>query len=120
MDLTAKLEKEIAERKRVETELRAGEERFRQLTDNIKEVFWMTNVEKSQMLYISPGYETIWGRSCESLYQDSLNWLEAIHPEDRERVRAALPRQTSGEYDVEYRIQRPTGGVRWIRDRAFP
>src|SRR5262249_29957503 len=80
MDLTVKLEKEIAERKRAETGLRASEERFRQITDNIKEVFWMTNVEKSQMIYISPGYEAIWGRSCRSLYENPRSWLDAIDP----------------------------------------
>jgi PAS domain S-box-containing protein len=119
MDLTAKLEKEIAERKRVETELRAGEERFRQLTDNIKEVFWITNVEKSQMLYISPGYEAIWGRSCRSLYDNPRSWLDAIDPVDRERVLAAAMKQDSG-YDEQYRIVRPDGSRRWVRDRGFP
>jgi PAS domain S-box-containing protein len=119
MDLTAKLEREIAERKRVETELRASEERFRQLTDNITEVFWMTNVEKSQMLYISPGYEAIWGRSCQSLYDNPRSWLDAIDPVDRERILAAAMKQEGG-YDEQYRIIRPDGSRRWIRDRGFP
>ena len=102
-------------------ELRASEERFRQLAENINEVFWMTDVPKSQMVYISPAYETIWGRTRESLYAAPQSWLEAIHPEDRERVRvAASTKQTAGEYDEQYRVVRPTGEVRWIRDRAYP
>jgi PAS domain S-box-containing protein len=119
MDLTVELEKEIAERKRAETGLRASEERFRQITDNIKEVFWMTNVEKSQMIYISPGYEAIWGRSCKSLYENPRSWLDAIDPQDRERVLAAAMHQHAG-YDQQYRIIRPDGSRRWIRDRGFP
>lgn len=101
--------------------LRASEERFRQVVENIDEVFWMTTVDKTQMLYISPGYEKIWGRSCESLYQSPHAWAEAIASEDRERVRqAAQLKQISGEYNEEYRIVRPDGSVRWIRDCAFP
>jgi len=101
--------------------LRASEQRFRQVTESIREVFWMTNLDKTQMLYISPGYEQIWGRSCSSLYVRPRDWLDAIHPEDRERVlQAALSKQASGEYDEEYRILQPGGPIRWIRDRAFP
>jgi PAS domain S-box-containing protein len=102
-------------------ELRASEERFRQLAENISEVFWMTDVGKHHIIYVSPAYGTIWGRTRESLYADPRSWMEAIHPDDRERVRqAALTKQATGEYDEEYRIVRPTGSVRWIRDRAYP
>ncbi|MDC4203770.1 MAG: EAL domain-containing protein [Candidatus Manganitrophus sp.] len=109
------------ERKRGEEQLRQSEERFRQLAENITEVFWMGDPDKNRVLYISPGYEKIWGRSCESLYQEPKSFLDAVHPDDRERVmKAAMTRQVSGTYDEEYRIIRPDGSVRWIRDRAFP
>jgi PAS domain S-box-containing protein len=98
-----------------------SEERFRQLTEYIREVFWMTDVAKNQMLYVSPGYEEVWGRTCESLHASPRNWLEAIHPDDRERVvQAALTKQISGHYNEEYRILRPDGSLRWIQDRAYP
>ena len=101
--------------------LQDREERLRLITENIREVFWMTDASKSRMIYISPGYERIWGRTCESLYQSPRAWMEAIDPQDRERVlQAALTKQGTGEYDEEYRIFRPDGSVRWIRDRAFP
>jgi PAS domain S-box-containing protein len=101
--------------------LKESEARFRQLTENIREVFWLTDVGKQNMLYVSPAYETIWGRSCQSLYENLREWLEAIHPEDRERVlQAALTKQAEGNYDEEYRIVRPDGTVRWIHDTAFP
>jgi hypothetical protein len=81
----------------------------------------MTDPDKNQMLYISPAYEAIWGRSCESLYASPRNWIDAIYSDDHERVlQAALTKQLSGRYDEIYRIVRPDGAVRWIHDRAFP
>ena len=101
--------------------LRQSEERFRQLVGAVNDVFWMTAPDKNQMLYISPGYERIWGRSCESLLASPRSWFDSIHPADQPRVlAAATSEQANGEYDVEYRILRLDGEVRWIHDRAFP
>ena len=112
---------DVSERHRAEAALRASEQRFRQVTENIDEVFWLTDIDKQEMIYVSPAYSRVWGRSCESLAADPQSWMEAIHPEDRERVReAAMTRQIAGTYDVEYRIVRPDGVVRWVHDRAFP
>jgi two-component system cell cycle sensor histidine kinase/response regulator CckA len=110
-NLTARLEAEEA--------LRQSEERFRQMAENIDEVFWLTDPAKQAMLYVSPSYQRIWGRTCEELYRSPSNWFQAIVPEDRERVQEAVPRQATGGYDVEYRIARPDGTLRWIHDRAF-
>ena len=111
---------DVTEHRKAEEELRWSEERFRQVTESISEVFWMTSIDKSEMLYVSPAYWEIWGNSPKKLYENPRAWLDAIHPEDRERVIAAFPKQASGEYDLEYRILRPDGSTRWIRDRAFP
>ncbi len=109
------------QRRRAEEELQASEERFREVVENIHEVFWVTDPAKSQILYISPAYQAIWGRSCESLYESPHSWLDAIHADDRERVAEAdKSQQVGGDYDEIYRITRPDGSVRWIRDRAFP
>ena len=114
-----KLTNEITERQRIETALRDQEERFRQLAENIHEVFWMLDLNNQQLLYVSPAYEKLWGQSCESLYKQRSSFIDAIHPDDRDRVLAALEKQIPGEYDEEYRIVRPDGSIRWIRDRAF-
>lgn len=110
----------ISDRKLAEAALISSEERFRQLAENIHEVFWMSSLESASILYVSPAYERIWGRSCESLYQQPKAWLEAIDPNDRDRVLTALEKQQQGDYDQEYRIVRPDGEMRWIRDRVFP
>jgi PAS domain S-box-containing protein len=113
--------RDITARKRSEVVSRESEERFRQIAESIDEVFWITSPDKNQMIYVSPAYEKIWGRPCSDLYVNPRNWLAAIHPDDRDRViHAALTKQSEGTYDEEYRIVRPDGGERWIRDRAFP
>jgi PAS domain S-box-containing protein len=98
------------------------EKRFRQLSENIREVFWMTDVQGKEILYVSPAYEQIWGRTRQSVYLRAESWQEAIHPSDREAVEAAfVPEKLArGEFDVEFRITKPDGSMRWIRDRGFP
>ena len=110
---------DITERKRDEEQRRAAEDRFRQLAESIQQVFWMTDA-RGAVLYVSPAFETIFGRSCESLIASPGVWMDAVHPDDRERVeQAAYARSRRDEFDEVYRIIRPDGAVRWIRDRAF-
>jgi PAS domain S-box-containing protein len=108
-------------RKQAEQVLRKSEEKFRQMAENITEVFWMLNATGTEILYIGPAYEQIWGRTCTSLYERPMDWLEAIHPVDREQAHDTFMRQLRGEIiDSEYRIITLAGEVKWIRDRAFP
>jgi PAS domain S-box-containing protein len=123
--LNESLEQRVQERTReleaTNQALRDSERRFRQVVENIKEVFWVSSPTKQDLLYISPAYETVWGQSCASVYANPQAWLAAIHPEDRARVQeAALTKQTIGQYDEQYRIVRPDGTIRWIQDRAYP
>ncbi len=112
---------DITERKTAEHSLRESEQRFRQLAESVNEVFWLTDPAKNLILYVSPAYEKIWGRPCAELQVSARNWLDAIHPDDRDHVRnAALTGQVQGGYDEVYRIVRPDGEIRWIHDRAFP
>ena len=101
--------------------MRKTEERFRQLVENIHEVFWMTDVENKRMLYVSPGYEEITGRTCQSVYERPESRIESIHPDDRGRVDKYLKRRRDGVFtDMEFRIVRLDGSIRWVRNRAFP
>ena len=112
---------DISSQKHAEEQQHETELRFRQVTENIREVFWLTDPSKDEVLYVSPAYEEIWGRSRAAAYSSPRDWVDAIHPEDRDRVLdAARTKQITRGYDEEYRVVRPDGSVRWIRDRAFP
>jgi PAS domain S-box-containing protein len=112
---------DISTRKQREAALRESEERFRQIAENIKEVFWITDPVNNKKLYISPAYREIWGRDPAKIGSLSQSWLGLLHDDDRSRVLEAVTiKQMTGHYDEEYRIVRDDGSVRWIKDRAFP
>jgi PAS domain S-box-containing protein len=123
---TRELEEKVAEllealekQRETDAELRESEERFRQIAGNINSVFWILDLPAERILYVSPAYETIWGRSCESLYLKPDSWLDAVHPEDRDWVYAKhLPRKAR-EQGLEFRIVRTDGSIRWIRAKVF-
>ncbi|HEY9604636.1 MAG TPA: PAS domain S-box protein [Allocoleopsis sp.] len=117
----ASLAMEASHRAATEKALRSSEEQFRQLTENIREVFFLTAPDFSQILYISPVYEEVWGRTPQSLYERPVSWLESVHPKDRDRVSTALSQHLQDKlaFQEEYRIVRPDGSVRWVWVRAF-
>lgn len=117
---TTLMRQQLTELQKSQAVLQQSEEQFRQVTEAINEVFWMADPRKSEMLYVSPAYESIWGRSCESLYQQPLAFIEAIHPDDRDRVIQGFGKQLDGPWEIEYRIVQPDRSVRWILDRSFP
>ena len=100
--------------------LRVSEERFRQLAENIREVFWMRDVESNELLYISPGYELVWGLPPDTIMANPMAWRAAIHPDDRARVEALDPRTRLEPTDSTYRIVRADSSERWVRARTFP
>jgi diguanylate cyclase (GGDEF)-like protein/PAS domain S-box-containing protein len=112
------LRAEITERQRAAERLHESELRFRQIADNIREVFFLLDPQGEHCYYVSRAYEDIFGLSCDSLYAQPKSWLQAVHAQDRERVQAA---NVGGqEYELEYRILRPDGSERFIRARGFP
>ena len=113
--------REITDRKRAEEKLRESEERFRQLAENIHEVFYIYEADTRQFSYISPAYKEIWGCPLsESLHQKPKSLLDAVHPEDKDRVMGSLEKKNQGEVEEVYRIVHPDGSIRWIKDRSFP
>lgn len=110
----------LDERRHDQAALQAREEQLRLLVNHIPQAFWMTDIKQEQPVYVSPAYKTIWGRSRRQLKRDPAAWMNAIHPEDRGRVSAAMKKMPGETYDEQYRILRPDGTVRWIQDRAFP
>jgi PAS domain S-box-containing protein len=110
--------RDVTERVRAEKALFATEERLRQLAETIHEVFYLTEVPGHRLLYVSPAYEQVWGKTCQSLYESPESFLDAVHPEDRDAARHSFV--SHEPFSHEYRIIRPDGSVRWISDRGFP
>jgi diguanylate cyclase (GGDEF)-like protein len=110
--------------------LRESKDRLHQIAENIREVFWMIDLPKGHLLYVSRAYETIWQRPLDELYADPESWLRSIHPDDRLNVELSSPHgsgravtegpETGAVNAQEYRIIRPDGTQRWIRERCFP
>jgi len=114
------VKEDITERKRIAEALRESELRFRQLAETVQDVFWITGANPGELLYVSPAYEKIWGRSCASVMANPASWLEAIHPEDSARVGEAVRNSIpANKFNEQFRILRPDGTIRWIHDTAF-
>ncbi|MEG5060038.1 PAS domain S-box protein [Microcoleus sp. A2-C5] len=116
----ASLIQDITEFHSAVEQLRASEERFRQLAENIHEVFWIREPNQQQIIYVSPACQKIWHLSYQSLLSEPEAFWDAIHPDDRDRVKTAFEKHAQADYDEEYRVVRSDGSVCWVRDRAFP
>lgn len=113
--------------------LSESEERFRHLAERIDAVFWISSTDWQEVIYVSPAYQKVWGKSCAELYESPRSWLESIHPEDRPGVERIIAEATSDltssttatagppRIDFEpYRVTHSDGTLRWISARAFP
>ncbi|MEH1864348.1 MAG: PAS domain S-box protein [Nostoc sp.] len=110
----------LHQRQLAEAALYQSEEKFHTFAENTHAVIWIASPDSFRTLYVSPAYEKIWGRSCQSLLEQSESWIDYVHPDDRELTNKAAKQQLSGEpTSAEYRILRPDGSVRWIWDRSF-
>lgn len=113
---------DITELNRTEKALRESERKFRLVTETIEDVFWMSTPGATEMLYVSPGYERIWGKSTKQLYESPRSFLETLHPEDLKQYLNIIDRfHAKGKaYDCEYRILPSNGDIRWIQERGYP
>lgn len=109
----------VTAEKQAAQELEAGEVRFRQMAENINDVFFLQSSDCSTIYYVSRAYEQVWGRTCESLYAKPASWVEAFHPDD---LHLAAEQMSKGDpaFDYEFRIRRPGGEIRWIHVRGVP
>ena len=90
-----------------------------QILHNINQVVWLLDLKSNQILYVSPAFEVIWGRTCESFYSDPSMLIESVHPEDRVKVMSATPDDNRKSLNYTYRILRPDGTLRWISANKF-
>ena len=109
----------ISERKETEAALQLSEQRLNSLVNSLDDMVWSQSVDTFELLYLNPSAERIYGRSSSEFFKNLNLWLEAIHPEDRDRVWTERHKLLQiGSYEIEYRIVRPSGEIRWLRDRA--
>ena len=120
--LLARVIRYAIERKHAEAQIWESERRFRQLTENMHEVFFVQDSQFRESLYISPAYEEIWGRSCQSLQDNPQSFMDPIPEEDRARLFANIAQAQAGTapQDVEFRVVRPDGTTRWVLARSVP
>jgi len=112
--------RDVTEHVTLERALRERERLFRELTEHIEEVFWLTDWPMNRVVYVSPAFERVWGRSTKEIHENPMLWVDAILEEERHKVEQAFMETVgSGGYDITFRIRRPDGTVRWIRDRGF-
>jgi two-component system, cell cycle sensor histidine kinase and response regulator CckA len=116
--LNESLKQQYREMEATEVNLRASQQLFEEMAANTRTAFCVTEYGKDEFLYVSPAYETIWGRSVQSLYDDGDSWTESIHPDDRVRVLAVVHGARDGEYTHKYRIVLPDGDVRVVWERC--
>ncbi len=101
--------------------LTEGEARFREIAETIQDVFCLADAQRRKVIYVNPAYERISGRSRERLFQNYKDWMEVVHPDDRQRVAESFHSKTmEGKFDEEFRIVRPDGTIAWIRGRCYP
>ncbi|KAF0128694.1 MAG: sensory transduction histidine kinase [Bacteroidetes bacterium] len=98
-----------------------SEDKFRQITESIGEVFWLNNADNSEVIYVSPSYEKVWGHTCQSLYDKPNSFIDAVLEEDKPAVFAEYEKYINGKgFDLEYRIIKPDSSIRWIKAHSFP
>jgi len=114
------LASDITERKEADRALRENQQRLQSLLDNLQDVVWTMELSNSRVSYLNPVAETIFGKPVSAFYENNQLWIDMIHPEDAAQVDADFVELIAqGEHTSEYRIVRPDGSVRWLRNHAW-
>ncbi|WP_202921373.1 two-component system sensor histidine kinase NtrB [Anatilimnocola aggregata] len=120
-----RLSSEVEDRRLAEQALRESHDRLVQLAASIDSAFWIedrTTSAPGRVIYLSPGYESIWGFRVEDALRAEQHAIwKSVHEDDRHRVQAFLHVDHDGPSPTaDFRIRRPDGAIRWVRARAFP
>jgi two-component system cell cycle sensor histidine kinase/response regulator CckA len=113
---------DVTEQRRASEAIREREERFQQVAENIREVFFVVDAQFRETVYISPAYEAVWGRDPRELYDNPRAFIDPVHPEDRDRLFANIAQVQAGKDsdEVEFRVLHANGEVRWVLSRSVP
>jgi PAS domain S-box-containing protein len=112
--------RDVTERWLAEETLRESEQRFREIAENVDEVFFIHSAEPFTLLYINPAYERIWNRTTQSLYEDPYSFLDIVLDEDKPDLIEFFQQYKNGnEGQIIYRIQNPDGSFQWLLFRSF-
>ncbi|HIK06782.1 MAG TPA: EAL domain-containing protein [Trichormus sp. M33_DOE_039] len=109
----------ISDRKQAEAAVRESQQRLDGILNSLEDVVWSISADTFATLYLNPAVVQVYGRAISEFSENSNLWFEVIHPEDQARVRQAIqPLMLTGSQDIEYRIIRPDGQIRWLRNRS--
>jgi diguanylate cyclase (GGDEF)-like protein/PAS domain S-box-containing protein len=97
------------------------EQLFSTLLAGVNAVLWAFDWQHQRIIYVSPAYESIFGRSAALLMADYKEWLDSIYPDDVEYAAQSLAKvlETGAVEAREYRILRGDGQLRWLSDKCF-
>jgi PAS domain S-box-containing protein len=113
---------DVTAQRRAEAAIRASEAQFRSFAEHSSNLIWIGDPAAATIIYRSPAYEKIWGVACPEAPTTVDEWMEDVHPDDRQIIEHALAGVKGGEVaQYEYRIVRPSdGAVRSLRETSFP
>jgi PAS domain S-box-containing protein len=115
--------RDINERKQIEAQLQESQSQLAAVLESVQDVLWSRDIRTRRLLYTTPSVEQIYGVPMQEVLQQPNLWLDCVHPEDRPRLleidRALFEQQSDDRFDIEYRLCRPDGALRWVRDRRY-
>jgi two-component system cell cycle sensor histidine kinase/response regulator CckA len=99
-------------------------DRSRELLSSISSMtsgaFWMATSGYTEILYLSPTFEKIYGLPISDIYQNPHSWFDSTHPDDRRHTQETAAKSNESRYEIERRIIRPDGATIWVLERGFP
>ena len=119
VDLLARQAADLIERQQTSAALRESEALFRSFAENTNDTIWITAAQEYRLIYVSPSYEQVWGRSATEIYTDLSRLIEFVHTDDRDRIQTGWQQCAEGGFSQEYRVIRPDKSIIWIHDRGF-